>query len=62
MEQQMTMLDVVNAVSESCNSEVELVTTVAHLVNSGRVRLVGNFRGAWIDLGDREDIDEPIAA
>ena len=30
-------------------SEAELVSVVAHLVNSGRVRLMGNFRGARIE-------------
>ena len=46
---QLTMLDLIEAVAEVTDSETELVSVVAHLVNSGRVRLVGNFRGAWID-------------
>jgi hypothetical protein len=46
----MTLLDVVQAVSEYTTSEEEVVATVAHLVNSGRVRLCGTFAGARIDL------------
>ena len=46
----MTLLDLVNAVSEHARSEAELIATVVYLVNSGRVRLNGNFRGARFDL------------
>jgi hypothetical protein len=46
----LTLLDLVAAVSESAASEAEVVATVVHLVNSGIVRLCGNFRGARFDL------------
>ncbi len=46
---QLTLLDLIEAVAEVTDSETELVSVVQHLVNSGRVRLVGNFRGAHID-------------
>jgi hypothetical protein len=46
----MTMLDLVAAVSENAESDREVVATVVHLVNSGRVQLCGNFRGARFDL------------
>jgi hypothetical protein len=46
---QLTLLDLIEAVAEVTDSEAELVSVVAHLVNSGRVRLIGNFRGAMID-------------
>jgi hypothetical protein len=46
----MTMLDVVTAVSEYAETEAELIATVVHLVNSGTVRLCGNFAGARFDL------------
>ena len=46
---QLTMLDLIEVVEEVTDSEAELVTVVAHLVNSGRVRLIGNFRGARIE-------------
>jgi len=45
-----TMLDLVAAVSENAQSDREVVATVVHLVNSGRVQLCGNFRGARFDL------------
>ena len=43
-----TMLDLVQAVSRLTDSEAELMRTVTALVNSGRVGLIGNFRGARI--------------
>lgn len=46
---QLTMLDLIEAVAEVTDSETELVSVVAHLINSGRVRLIGSFRGARID-------------
>jgi len=46
----MTLLDLVNAVSENAASEAELIATVVCMVNSGRVRLCGNFAGARFDL------------
>lgn len=48
---QITMLDLVNAVSQNAATDTEVVTTVVYLVNSGRVQLCGNFRGARFDLG-----------
>jgi hypothetical protein len=47
-----TLLDLVNAVSAHARSDTEVVATIVHLVNSGAVRLGGNFRGARFDLGD----------
>ena len=46
-----TLLDLVNAVSAHTRTEAELIATVAYLVNSGRVRLCGTFKGARFDLG-----------
>jgi hypothetical protein len=45
---QLTLLDLIEAVAEVTDSEAEQVSVVAHLVNSGRVRLIGNFRGQKI--------------
>ena len=45
-----TLLDLVTAISSVTDSETEVIATVAHLVNSGRVMLCGNFRGARFDL------------
>jgi hypothetical protein len=47
---QITLLDLVQAVSESAATEAEVVATIVHLVNSGIVQLCGNFRGARFDL------------
>jgi hypothetical protein len=45
-----TLLDLIQAVSDYATSDAEVVTTVAYLINSGRVLLCGNFAGAKIDL------------
>jgi hypothetical protein len=45
-----TLLDLVNAVSEQTRSEAEVIATIVYLVNSGRVRLCGNFKGARFEL------------
>jgi len=45
---QLTLLDLIEAVAEVTDSEAEQVSVVAHLVNSGRVRLSGTFRGAQL--------------
>jgi hypothetical protein len=45
-----TLLDLVNAVEKCARSDEEVIATVAHMVNSGRVRLCGNFKGARFDL------------
>jgi hypothetical protein len=50
MAQNMTLLDLVMAVSEHAPSEAEVIATVASLVNSGQVRLCGNFKGTRFDL------------
>ena len=45
-----TLLDLVQVVNDFSTSDAETVATVAYLVNSGKVRLFGNFAGAKIDL------------
>ena len=50
MARNVTLLDLVNAVTEHARSEAEVIATVVYLVNSGRVRLCGNFKGARFDL------------
>ena len=50
MAQNMTLLDLVKAVSDQARGEAEVIATVVYLVNSGRVRLCGNFKGARFDL------------
>jgi len=50
MSRNVTLLDLVNAISQQARSEAEVIATVVSLVNSGRVRLCGTFKGARIDL------------
>jgi len=47
---QTTLLDLVQTVNAFASSDAEVVATVAYLINSGKVRLCGNFAGAKIDL------------
>jgi hypothetical protein len=54
-----TLLELVKAVSDYAETDTEIVATVVYLVNSGRVQLCGNFRGARFDL---ETIGVPVAA
>ena len=45
---EITLLDLVCAVSDECETEAEVVATVLHLLATGRARLCGNFRGASV--------------
>ncbi len=42
---ELTFLELIDAVSEVSDTEQEVIATVSHMLNSGRVRLAGNFRG-----------------
>lgn len=46
----LTLLDLIQAVSEVAANDQEILATVAHLINSGQVRLCGDTAGATIDL------------
>jgi hypothetical protein len=46
----LTLLDLVRAVSEVAANDQEMLAAVAHLINSGKVRLCGDAAGATIDL------------
>jgi hypothetical protein len=48
---EITLLELVAAVAESASSDAEVVAAVSELINSGKVRLVGNFRGADVRVG-----------
>ncbi len=43
---EVTLLEVVQAICNETNDDHEVVETVRHLLNSGQVRLCGNFRYA----------------
>ncbi len=45
-----TLLDLVAALADSGASEDEVVWAITHLINSGRVRLIGQFREAHIQI------------
>ena len=44
-----TLLELVEAIAEDTNDDREIVATVLHLLRSGRVRLIGSFRGRRVD-------------
>jgi hypothetical protein len=44
-----TLLELVQAIAQDTNDEREIVATVRHLLRTGRVRLIGNFRGRRFD-------------
>ncbi len=50
----MTLLELVDAVADHARSDGEVIATVVYMVNSGAVRLCGNFKGARFDLGALE--------
>ncbi len=43
-----TLLELVQAVQDTCRSDNEVVAVITHMVNSGRVVLRGNFARARI--------------
>ena len=45
-----TLLELVNAICEHTRTDAEVIATIVHMVNSGRVRLCGTFKGARFDL------------
>jgi hypothetical protein len=47
----MTLLDLVASIAASAETDAEVVSAVAKLINSGRITLVGNFRGADVRVG-----------
>lgn len=49
-DRKITLLELVDAVGEFARSDDEVVATVTHLVESGRVRLGGALAGATIAL------------
>ena len=59
MARNVTLLDLVSAVAKYARSDKEVIATVAYLVNGGRVRLCGNFKGARFDL---DELAEDVAA
>ena len=48
-ETQLTLLELVSAISEMTASDTEVTEAVLSLLRSGRVRLCGNFKGEPIE-------------
>ncbi len=48
LQRECTLLELIQAVSDSARNDDEVVATIAYLINSGRVRLCGTFAGAKI--------------
>jgi hypothetical protein len=44
-----TLLELVSAICETTEDDQEVVSTVLHLLETGRVRLCGNFRGVALE-------------
>lgn len=47
---QITLLELVAAVADAAHTDAEVVATVAHLIHTKQVELVGNFRGADVEI------------
>lgn len=41
---ELTLLELIDAVTEVSDTEQEVIATVSYMLNSGRVRLAGSFR------------------
>jgi len=48
-EQQVTLLELVQAVADVTNDEREIVATVLYMLRSGHAKLTGNFRDEPLD-------------
>ncbi|MEX2205089.1 MAG: hypothetical protein WEF50_02570 [Myxococcota bacterium] len=45
----LTLLDLVSAIADEAETDEEVVATIQHLIETGRVTLVGNFRSNDIE-------------
>ena len=49
----LTLLDLVAAISDEADTDEEVVATIQHLIESGKVTLVGNFRSGDVERRQR---------
>ena len=56
MRRDVTMLELVNAVTEHTRTEGQAIATIVQMIDSGAVRLCGTFSGARIDF---REVDRP---
>ena len=47
--QHLTLLELVKAVADVTDDEQEIIATVCHMLRSGSVKLVGNFRDTPVE-------------
>jgi hypothetical protein len=52
MTRDITLLELVSAIATVARTDAEVIAAVVYLVNSGKVRLCGNFKGARFRLDD----------
>jgi hypothetical protein len=45
----LTLLELVEAVNDVTSNDDEVVATVRHMLQTGRIRLCGNFRGVAVN-------------
>jgi hypothetical protein len=45
----LTLLDLVAVVADEAETDEEVVATIQHLIETGKVTLVGNFRSGDVD-------------
>lgn len=50
-QREITLLELVAAIADVAHDDEEVVAAVADLINSGGITLVGNFRGADVQVG-----------
>ncbi|MBW2290516.1 MAG: hypothetical protein JRG90_22250 [Deltaproteobacteria bacterium] len=48
----LTLLELVEAVNDFTSNDDEVVATVRHMLQTGRIRLCGNFRGVSASVFD----------
>jgi hypothetical protein len=46
----LTLLELVAAVAEEAETDAEIIAAVPDLINTGRVRLIGSFLGADVQV------------
>lgn len=45
----LTLLELVDAVNDVTSNDIEAVATVQHMLQTGRIRLCGSFRGVEVN-------------
>lgn len=56
LEDRYTLLDVVRVVGQFAHSDEELMAAVTYLVNSGKIKLCGDFAGSKFEMDKRPEL------